>query len=94
MLQRGGGEDEACLEEVAQDQPAAAARADPVAELACKHGGEQEKAERDADVRRLEDGPVGFGQDDGQDEEDGIAGLVGGEAVEIGEGNGIFGAGY
>lgn len=91
VLQAGGGEDEAGLEEVAEDEPAAAAGADDVAQLAGQPGGGEEEAEGDADVGGHEHVAVGFGDDDGQDEEDGVACLVGGEAVEVGKGDGICG---
>lgn len=93
VLQPRGGKDEAGLEEVAEEEPAAAAGADDVAQLAGQPGGGEEEAEGNGDVSRDEHLAVAFGEDNGEDQEDGVACLVGGEAVEVGEGDGICGKG-
>ncbi len=85
VLQAGGNEDKAGLDKVAKHEPAAAAGADDVPQLACKPGGREEEAKGDADVGRDEHVAVAFGEDDGEHEEDGVACLVGGKAVEVGE---------
>lgn len=90
VLDGGGAENEAGLDEVAKDHPQAAAGTDDVAQLAGQPGGGEEEAEGDADVGRHEHVAVHFGEGDGQHEEDGVAGLIGGEAVEVREGDGVW----
>ena len=89
VLDDGGGKDEAGLDEVAEDEPEAAAGADDVAELARQPGGGEEEAEGDGDVGRDEHVAVHLREDDGEHQEDGVACLVGGEAVEVGKRDGI-----
>lgn len=86
-LERGGGEDHGRLREVAQDQPQAQARADDVAQLARQVAAREEEPQRDADVGRVEHVAVELGDDDRDCQEDGVARLVGGEAVVVWEGD-------
>lgn len=89
MLQRGRREDEERLQQVAQDQPEAQARADEVAELAGEVAAGQEEAEGGGDVGSVEGLAVELREDESDGEEDGVARLVGGEAVVVGEGDGV-----
>ena len=85
VLQRRGDEDQARLEEVAEDDPRAVARADDVAQLAGDVARQQETAQRHADVGRDEEVVSGFGKDDRHGQHDGVARLVGREAVVVRE---------
>ncbi|KAL2257146.1 hypothetical protein VTK26DRAFT_600 [Humicola hyalothermophila] len=76
VLHGGGGEDERRLRQVARQQPEAAARADQVAELARQPGGGEEEPQGDGDVGRDEGVAVEVREDDGEDQEDGVAGAV------------------
>lgn len=81
-LEREGDEAQQGLERVGEDEPALPCAADYVAELADCEAAEQEACERDADVGGDEKVVV-FGEEEGDCEKDGVAGLVGGEAVVV-----------
>lgn len=81
------GEDEQGLQEIAQDQPPPAPRADEVRQLAGEVPACQEQAQGDGDVGCVEGVAVEGGDDEGDGEEDGVACLVGGEAVVVWEGD-------
>lgn len=86
-------EDHGRLREIAQDQPQPQPRADDVAQLARQVAAREEEAERDADVGRVEHVAVELRDDDRDGQEHGVAGLVGGKAVIVGEGDCILYAG-
>lgn len=83
------GQGQQGLQEIARDQPAAAPGPDDVRQLAREAAPGQEQAQGDGDVGRVEGVPVEGGEDEGDGQEDGVARLVGDEAVVVGEGDGV-----
>ena len=89
ILDSSRGEDETSLHKVAEDKPCAATRPNEVSKLASNVSRKKEESKGNSDVGRLEDVAIQIGEDEGQNEEDRVAGLVRGEAVEVRERNSI-----
>lgn len=79
------------MECVAEDEPQPLAGADEVGELAGGVGAREKEGEGDGGVDGGEGGAVKGRRDECHGEEDGVAGLVGGEAMVFGEGDCIYG---
>lgn len=90
LLEGGSEDDEKRLEGIAKDEPESLAWADEVGELTGGVGAGEEEGERNGGVDGGEGGVVKRRRDEGQREENSVAGLVGGEAMVFGKGDCIY----
>ena len=65
-----------------------------VTDLACDPSSGKEQGKGDANVRGDEHLTIERGENDREGQKDGIAGLIGGEAVVIGKGGSVLNAGH
>lgn len=86
-LDKARGQGQHGLQEIAQDQPTPSPSPDEVGELAGEVPPREEQAQGDGDVGCVEGVAVQGGDDEGDGQEDGVACLIGGEAVIVWEGD-------